>query len=124
MPLRSLLDTMDSLGEFVDDFDQIARYSHARYRSYDPAILLELDARAQAARAYAHMNAEAQRRFSGRARVRDFEIRGLKLWLFEDADAVVRFKKMDEDGLARNYPPEQPRILTAGFLYQGYRCRL
>jgi hypothetical protein len=70
------------------------------------------------------MNAEAQRRFSGRARVRDFEIRGLKLWLFEDADAVVRFKKMDEDGLARNYPPEQPRILTAGFLYQGYRCRL
>jgi hypothetical protein len=115
---------MDSLGEFLDDFDQIARYSHARYRSYDPAILLELDARAQAARAYAHMNAEAQRRFSGRARVRDFEIRGLKPWLFEDADAVVRFKKMDEDGLARNYPPEQPRILTAGFLYQGYRCRL
>jgi hypothetical protein len=114
MPHRSLMDTMDALGEFLDEFDQIARAAHTRYRSYDNAVLLELDARAQAACTYAHMNAEAHRQFLGRAGVRDFEIRGLKLWLFEDADAVVRFKKMDEDGLARNYPTEQAKDFDRG----------
>jgi hypothetical protein len=78
------------------------------------------------------MLADADRRFDGRAGVRPFDIRGLKLWLFEEANAVIRLKKMDEDGRSRNYPTKQakayddqkelpglplpPVRLTAGYL--------
>jgi hypothetical protein len=114
MPKRLVQETMDALEPFLDDFDQIARVAHSLYRSYPSAILVEHDPRAQASCTYAHMNAEAQRRFSGRPRIRDFAIRGLRLWLFEDAEAVVRFKKMDEDGLTRNYPTEQAKDFDKG----------
>lgn len=88
--------------------------------------------RAQAACTYAHMVSAADRRFLGRDGVRSLEIRGLKLWVFEHAGVVIRFKKMDEDGRARNYPtkqakafdgqlglpglPPRPVRLTAGYL--------
>ena len=38
---------------------------------------------------------------------------GLKLWLFETASVVIRFKKMDEDGRSRNYPTRQARDFDA-----------
>lgn len=119
MPTRSLDETMAALGPVLDDFDQIARVAHAKYRGYDAAVLIELDARAQAACTYAHMSAEADRRLLGRARVRDLDIRGLRLWLFEDANAVVRLKKMDEDGLTKNYPTEQARDFDRGYDIPG-----
>jgi hypothetical protein len=65
------------------------------------------------------MVAEADRRFLGREKVRLIEVRGLKLWLFEEANAVIRWKKMDEDGLVRNYPTEQARGFDAGWDLPG-----
>jgi len=130
---RSMLDILDSIGEaIVSEFDDIARVGHSRFRAYRSEDLIELDERAQAACTYSHMLAEADRRFVGRANVRTLDIRGLKLWHFEEAGVVVRFKKMDEDGRSRNYPTKQakafdrqmelpglpapPVRLTAGYL--------
>jgi hypothetical protein len=60
------------------------------------------------------MVADADRRFLGRAEVRLIDVRGLKLWLIESANAVIRWKKMDEDGKTRNYPTKQARDFDAG----------
>jgi hypothetical protein len=114
MPNRTIDQTMDAIGGILDDLDQIARAAHERFRAYRPEDLIELDSRAQAACTYAHMVAEADRRFIGKPRIRPFEIRGLKLWLFEDANAVIRLKKMDEDGQTRNYPTGQAKDFDAG----------
>lgn len=136
MQERSMIEILDALGdEIVSDLDEIARAGHDRFRSYHPEILIELDVRAQAACTYAHMLAEADRRFLGRPRVRPLDLRGLKLWHFEDADVVIRMKKMDEDGRSRNYPTKQakdfdrqmelpglpapPARLTAGYLLEA-----
>jgi len=119
MPNRSLDEIMTALEAVLDDFDQIARLAHAKYRGYAPDVLLEHDARAQAACTYSHMSAEADRKFLGRLGVRDIDIRGLRLWLFEKANAVVRMKKMDEDGLTRNYPTEQARAFDRGYDLPG-----
>ena len=119
MPDRTLAQTMNALAPYLDELDQIARAAHTRYRAYSPADLIEHDARAQAACTYAHMNAEAERRFIGRTSIQCLEIRGLKLWLFEDANAVMRLKKMDEDGNTRNYPTEQARDFDAGWDLPG-----
>lgn len=133
MKKRPAAEVMEALGDdLIVDFDEIARVGHARFKAYSPEDLVELDARAQAACTYSHMLAEADRRFVGRPRVRTLDLGGLKLWLFEDADVVVRLKKMDEDGRTRNYPTRQaksfdlqldlpdlpmpPLRLTAGYL--------
>jgi hypothetical protein len=65
------------------------------------------------------MNAEATRRLFGKAGVRDLEILGLKLWHFEEANAVIRLKKMDEDGNTRNYPTEQAKDFDRGYDLPG-----
>ena len=57
VPIRSLAETMTALEPILDDLDQIARLAHAKYRAYGADVLLELDARAQAACTYAHMSA-------------------------------------------------------------------
>jgi hypothetical protein len=114
MPTRTIVETMDALDPFLDEFDQIARAAHDRYRAYRPEDLIELDPRAQAVCTYCHMVADADRRLLGRPKIRPFEIRGLKLWLFEEASAVVRWKKMDEDGNTRNYPTQQAVDFDAG----------
>lgn len=114
MPERTMQDTLDELGEAIlDEFDEIARDGHRRYRSYDAKVLIELSARAQATCTYDHMLAEADRRFMGRKGVKTLDIRGLKLWLFEGPNMVVRFKKMDEDGRSRNYPTKQAKDFDA-----------
>jgi hypothetical protein len=115
MPNRNVEQTMDALGAFLDEFDLLARAAHARYRAYNPEDLLEHDARAQAACTYSHMSAEAARRFIDRSGVREIDVRGLKLWLFEEANAVVRLKKMDEDGCTKNYPTKQAKDFDRGF---------
>ncbi|MFY9642724.1 MAG: hypothetical protein WCD20_15565 [Rhodomicrobium sp.] len=114
MPERSMLETLDVLGDAIlDEFDEIARTAHGRYRDYRPEDLIELSARAQATCTYDHMLAEADRRFIGRSGVRTLDIRGLKLWMFEESNVVVRFKKMDEDGRSRNYPTKQAKDFDA-----------
>jgi hypothetical protein len=130
---RTMPEILDAIGgELISEFDDIARAGHSRFRAYRAEDLIELDVRAQAACTYAHMLAEGDRRFVGRAGVRPLDIRGLKVWHFEGSDVVIRFKKMDEDGRTRNYPTKQaeafdrqmelpglpvpPIRLTAGYL--------
>lgn len=119
MPDRTLDQTMEALSAYLDEFDQIARVAHARYRSYSPADLVEHDARAQAACTYAHMNADAERRFTGRAGIRYIDLNGQKLWHFEEANVVVRLKKMDENGNTRNYPTKQAKAFDRGYDLPG-----
>jgi hypothetical protein len=115
MPDRTMDEILDALGETVDHFDQISRVAHTKYRSYAVGdIAIEHDVRAQAACTYAHMLAEADRRFMNLPRVVPLDIRGLKLWLFKDFDVVFRLKKMDEDGRSRNYPTKQAKGFDAG----------
>ncbi len=114
MPTRSMDETMDGLSVLIDDIDSILRAAHARYRTYRPEDLIELDARAQAACTYAHAVAEADRRLLGRSDVKPLDIRGLKLWILNDANVALRMKKMDEDGTSRNYPTKQARDYDAG----------
>lgn len=119
MPDRSMSDTLDALGTLLDDFDQITRGAHGRFRAYRPEDIIELDTRAQAACTYCHMASEADRRFLDRAGIRLLEIGGLRLWFCKEADAVVRFKKMDEDGRVRNYPTKQAKDFDGGFDLPG-----
>ena len=53
--------------------------------------------------------AEAERKFDDLKNVRYMEIRGLKLWILEDADVVVSFKKMNKNGSVRNHDSKQQR---------------
>jgi hypothetical protein len=114
MPTRTIIQIMDSLDPFLDEFDQVTRAAHARYRAYRPEDLIELDSRAQAVCTYCHMVADADRRLLGKEGIRPIDVRGLKLWLLEEANAVIRWKKMDEDGNTRNYPTQQARDFDAG----------
>lgn len=115
MPDRSMLEIMDALGDpLLEEFDQVTRNAHDRYRAYNPADIIEHDSRAQAACTYCHMGAEADRRFLDRDAMRMLEIRGLRLWLVEKADVVFRLKKMDEDGGVRNYPTKQAKDFDRG----------
>lgn len=110
MPTRSMAEILDAIGDdLLDSFDALTREAHSFYRAYAPEILIEHDVRAQAACTYAHIVAAADRRFIGRIGIRLLDIRGLKVWLFESASVVARFKKMDEDGRSRNYPTKQAR---------------
>src|SRR5260370_20957516 len=114
MPHRTMAETLEAMGDvLLDEFDALTREAHATYRAYDPAALIEHDMRAQATCTYAHMVEAADRRFWEWDGVRSLEIRGLKLWLFEHASVVVRFKKMDEDGRSRNYPTRQAKAFDA-----------
>ena len=99
---------MQRMEPVLDDLNAIPRAAHAAYRSYDPRHLIEHSPRSQATCIYDHMVAEADRRFGERDGVEPIDVRGLKLWVF-DQHTVVRFKKMDEDGVTRNYPTLQAR---------------
>lgn len=118
MPERSMTETMKAVDGLLDDFDAICRSSFGKYRGYPPEILIEHDARAAANCVYAHMLADAERRLSVRTGVVFKDVRGLKLWLVDDA-AVVRFKKMDEDGRSRNYPTKQAKDYDRGTTLPG-----
>ena len=112
---RTMDQILDAISDVLNHFDEIPRLAHAKYKSYAIGdIAVEHDARAQAACTYAHMVAEADRRFNVLPRVETLEIRGLKLWLFKDSDVVFRLKKMDEDGRSTNYPTTQARDFDAG----------
>ena len=111
---RTMEDTLDALSDLLDAIDTVTRSAHARFRAYKPEDLIELDVRAQAACTYAHMVAAADRLLSDKNGLRTIEIRGLKLWLVEPANAAIRLKKMDEDGRIRNYPTKQAKDFDRG----------
>jgi hypothetical protein len=104
----AIADEMALVEHLLDDIHQITLAAHERYRSYDPAILVEHSARAAATCTYDHMVANADRLWADRSGISAIEIRGLKVWLI-GTTAVIRFKKMDEDGRTRNYPTKQAK---------------
>lgn len=118
---RSMEEIMQEVDFLLDELDEICRYGFHTYRSYDPAVLIEHDPRASAACIYAHIAAEADRRFSGHERIALVDHRplgGLRVWRVDDV-VLIRFKKQDEDGRSRNYPTKQAREYDAGSTLPG-----
>jgi len=109
---------MQLIADLIDDLDQIPRLAHEKYREYPADILIEHTPRAAATCTYDHMVAEAERRWIDRRGIVPKEIRGLKVWIVRDA-AVLRFKKMDEDGRSRNYPTKQAKNFDDGATLPG-----
>jgi len=123
---------MDRLSPYLDRLDGILRHGHATYECYPAELVVDHDASTQAHCTFRHSLAEAHRVLDDLPGVRHMEIRGQNLWLVEPANAVVRFKKTDEDGVSANYPttqavafdegdelpglPPMPTRLTAGYL--------
>jgi hypothetical protein len=123
---------MGRMDPYLARIDTVLRHGHAIYETYNPAIVLDLDASTQAHCTFRHTLAEAHRVLNDLPSVRHMEIRGQNLWLIEPANAVIRFKKTDEDGVSSNYPtpqavafdegdelpglPPKPTRLTAGYL--------
>jgi hypothetical protein len=101
-------DAMGALEPHFDVIDTICRNGLATYRRYPADVLIEHSVRAAATCTYDHMVAEAERRLTGLERIVFRDIRGLKVWIVDDK-AVIRFKKMDEDGRSRNYPTKQAK---------------
>jgi hypothetical protein len=104
---------MEGLDPLLEDLDQIVRSGFSTYRKYDPLHLIEHTPSASALNIYCHMVAEAERRFVGRAGVIPLNVPGLKTWAVGQR-AVIRFKKMDEDGHTRNYPTKQAKDFDFG----------
>lgn len=113
MAERSMDEVMGELSSIMDDLDEIPRLAFELYRSYPPPVLLEHDRRAAASCTYCHMVAEADRRWLTRVGITPLDVRGLKVWLIRDV-AVLRWKKMDEDGRSRNYPTRQAQDYDRG----------
>lgn len=113
MPELTMPEVMESIDHLLDDLDFICRHGLATYRTYPPAILIEHDARATASNIYCHMLAEAERRLLNVPGVLLKDIRGLKAFLVSDV-AVIRLKRMDEDGRSRNYPTKQAKDFDRG----------
>lgn len=113
MAERSMNEVMEGIAHLIDDIDGIPRAAFETYRRYSPEVLVELDTRAAAACIYAHMVAEADRRWIGRRGIKPIDVRGLKVWLISDI-VVLRWKKMDEDGRSRNYPTKQAQDFDRG----------
>lgn len=137
MPDRSMDEILGEMSPHLATIDEILRSAHAKYLSTPTELLIDHDARAQATDTYCYIVKEAERRFADLSDVRQFEIRGLKLWLFEKPNAVLRWKKMDETGRKSNFPTQQstdydrgkelpglpmpPVRLTAGYLLDDVR---
>lgn len=111
---RSMEDLLAALAPYHDTLDEIARAAHATYRSYDATHLLEHSPTAQATNIHCHAIAEAERRFLDDPNVVSKEIRKLQVWIFKSQDVVLRFKKMDEDGLSQNILTRQQLDFDTG----------
>jgi hypothetical protein len=117
----TMTEVMDGLGPLLDEFDEVCRGGFDTYRAYPSHILPEHDPRAAAACIYAHMAADADRRFLDHAQIKPVDPRqlgGLKVWRVGDL-ALIRFKKHDEDGHSRNYPTKQAKAYDRGDMLPG-----
>lgn len=114
----ALDDEIGRVSHLLDDIDQIARLAFATYRGYPPEVLIEHSPRAAATNIYDHMVGEAERRWIDRSGIITQNVRGLKVWII-GADAVLRFKKMDEDGRSHRYPTKQARDFDRGLPLPG-----
>jgi hypothetical protein len=114
----ALDDEIARVFHLLDDIDQIARLAFTTYRGYPAEVLVEHSPRAAATNVYDHMVAEAERRWIDRRSIVPRNVRGLKVWII-GPDAVLRFKKMDEDGRSRQYPTKQARDFDRGLPLPG-----
>lgn len=106
---RSMVEIMDGLEPILDVLDSIPRDAVKKYHEeYPPAVRIEHTPRATANCVYAHMEHAAAVRLEGVPSVVFKDIRGLKVWLYKDL-AVIRFKRMDEEGRFRRYPTAQAK---------------
>lgn len=101
---------MDRLSPYLDIFDAILRHGHAAYEAYPAGVVIDHDASTQAHCTYRHILAEAHRVFDEHEFANHCEIKGQNLWVLDNANAVIRFKKTDEDGRSSNYPTKQARF--------------
>jgi hypothetical protein len=106
--------TMSRMEPYLDRLDAILREGHAVYETYPPELVVDHDASTQAHCTNRHILAAAHRTLDDLPGVRSMEIRGQQLWLFETANAVVRLKKTDEDGVSSNYPTPQAQAFDEG----------
>ena len=113
MPERTMTEIMQDIDHLLDDLDASCRHGLLTYRRYPAEFLIEHDPRAAAANTYCHMLAESERCLLGKRGIVPKDIRGLKVFLVEDK-AVLRLKRMDEDGRSRNYPTKQARDYDRG----------
>jgi hypothetical protein len=112
---------MEGLSFLLDDFDEICRSAHAKYRAYPADVLVDHDARAAATCTYSHIAAAASARLGQYDNVKlldERQLGGLKVWRVGDF-AVFRFKKHDEDGRGRNYPTKQAEAYDKGLSLPG-----
>ncbi len=100
-------DVMNGLEPILHELGAIPREAVKKYRGYAPDVLIEHTPRAAANCIYSHMEAAAQR-LESIPGVAFKDVRGLKLWLYRDL-AVIRFKRMDEDGRYKRYPTKQAK---------------
>lgn len=105
---------MGGLSPYLERLDAILRHGHAVYEGYPAEVVLDHDASTQAHCTNRHILAEAHRVLDDLPSVQHKEIRGQNLWLIESANAVVRFKKTDEDGVSSNYPTPQAQAFDQG----------
>lgn len=108
MPEWTQADAMQQLDPYFDQIDAICRGGLARYREYDPAILIEHTSRAAATCIYDHMATLADNLLTPAPGVVFKNIKGLNVWILGER-ATIRFKKMDEDGRWRNHTSGQQR---------------
>ncbi|WP_299619340.1 hypothetical protein [Pelagibius sp.] len=114
MHLPDINEVMQRVEPYLDIWDQVLRHGHDVYQGYPAEVVLEHDVSAQAHCTNRHILAEAHRVFAELPGVLHFEVRRQSLWLFEQANAVVRLKKTDEDGVSSNYPTEQAKAFDRG----------
>ena len=97
---RRLMDTdidvvMGRVSPYLDVWDGLLRQAHSVYTSYPPEYVIDHDSSTQAHCTFRHILAGAHRAFDGVPHICHFEVRGQNLWLMEDADVLIRFKKTD-----------------------------
>ena len=116
MPTMS--EVMNSVDHLLDELDAVCRHGLATYRRYPAEFLIEHDQRAAATNTYCHMLAEGERRLLGGDGITPADIKGLKVFIVGEV-AVIRFKRMDEDGRSRNYPTKQAKDFDKGMSLPG-----
>ncbi|MDP3255454.1 MAG: hypothetical protein Q8S58_12160 [Bosea sp. (in: a-proteobacteria)] len=99
---------------YLDVFDGVLRRGHAVYESYPPEVAIDHDASTQAHCTYRHILKEAHLALDALPHVEHMDIRGQNVWLFKDANVVLRLKKTDENGASSNYPTPQALAFDVG----------
>jgi len=110
---------MNGLTDYIDIFDEVLRHGHDTYERYPPEFVVDHDASTQAHCTYRHILSMALGELGGLPQVRHFDIKGQNLWLIEAANAIIRFKKTDENGTSSNYPTSQALAFDNGDILPG-----